>query len=231
MLSSGRGLGGVVVRGIEPDNPVVRDQWGRYMIAGSLADLREATHSGGRRGASGYHRRPRDRRHAGKEAQGQDRRRGSDGRADYFARRIALDQERAIRHRRDLRFGDELHRYQHGLHGSDERAGFLWPRRQSRWCRYPPRQPRPDRRRHRRSAQAVSGSISRPQLDRVQRFCRCRLCTAQACLCAGAGDADRSRRVQPRRDVDHGGDGEAQGYRGADRDGCDATRRAPYFHA
>jgi lipoprotein-releasing system permease protein len=39
MLSSGRGIGGVVVRGVEPDNPVVRDQWGRYMIAGGLDDL------------------------------------------------------------------------------------------------------------------------------------------------------------------------------------------------
>ena len=39
MLSSGRGIGGVVVRGVEPDNPVVRDQWGRYMTAGSLDDL------------------------------------------------------------------------------------------------------------------------------------------------------------------------------------------------
>lgn len=39
MLSSGRGIGGVVVRGVEPGNPVVRDQWGRYMTAGSLGDL------------------------------------------------------------------------------------------------------------------------------------------------------------------------------------------------
>jgi lipoprotein-releasing system permease protein len=39
MLSSGRGIGGVVVRGVEPHNPVVRDQWGRYMTAGSLDDL------------------------------------------------------------------------------------------------------------------------------------------------------------------------------------------------
>jgi lipoprotein-releasing system permease protein len=39
MLSSGRGIGGVVVRGIEPGNPVVGAQWGRYMIAGGLADL------------------------------------------------------------------------------------------------------------------------------------------------------------------------------------------------
>ena len=39
MLSSGRGIGGVVVRGIEPNNPVVRAQWGRYMTAGSLDDL------------------------------------------------------------------------------------------------------------------------------------------------------------------------------------------------
>lgn len=39
MLSSGRGIGGVVVRGVEPNNPVVRAQWGRYMIAGGLDDL------------------------------------------------------------------------------------------------------------------------------------------------------------------------------------------------
>ena len=39
MLSSGRGIGGVVVRGVEPKNPVVRAQWGRYMTAGSLDDL------------------------------------------------------------------------------------------------------------------------------------------------------------------------------------------------
>ncbi len=39
MLSSGRGIGGVVVRGVEPDNPVVRAQWGRYMTVGGLDDL------------------------------------------------------------------------------------------------------------------------------------------------------------------------------------------------
>jgi lipoprotein-releasing system permease protein len=39
MLSSGRGIGGVVVRGVEPNNPVVRDQWGRYMTTGGLDDL------------------------------------------------------------------------------------------------------------------------------------------------------------------------------------------------
>lgn len=39
MLSSGRGIGGVIVRGVEPDNPVVRQQWGRYMTAGGLDDL------------------------------------------------------------------------------------------------------------------------------------------------------------------------------------------------
>jgi len=42
MLSSGRGLGGVVVRGIEPDNPVIVGQWSRYMTEGSLADLQKA---------------------------------------------------------------------------------------------------------------------------------------------------------------------------------------------
>jgi len=39
MLSSGRGIGGVVVRGVEPGNPIVRGQWGRYMTAGGLDDL------------------------------------------------------------------------------------------------------------------------------------------------------------------------------------------------
>ncbi len=39
MLSSGRGIGGVVVRGVEPNNPVVRAQWGRYMTFGGLDDL------------------------------------------------------------------------------------------------------------------------------------------------------------------------------------------------
>jgi len=42
MLSSGRGLGGVVVRGIEPDNPAIASQWSRYMAEGSLADLLKA---------------------------------------------------------------------------------------------------------------------------------------------------------------------------------------------
>jgi len=49
MLSSGRGLGGVVVRGIEPDNPVMATQWSRYMVSGSLADLLKA-HSASARG-------------------------------------------------------------------------------------------------------------------------------------------------------------------------------------
>jgi lipoprotein-releasing system permease protein len=39
MLSSGRGIGGVVVRGLEPGNPVVRQQWGKYMSEGGLDDL------------------------------------------------------------------------------------------------------------------------------------------------------------------------------------------------
>src|SRR5215470_2403385 len=39
MLSSGRGIGGVVVRGVESGNPVVGSQWGRYMTVGSLNDL------------------------------------------------------------------------------------------------------------------------------------------------------------------------------------------------
>jgi lipoprotein-releasing system permease protein len=39
MLSSGRGIGGVIVRGIEPANRVVDQEWSKYVIAGSLQDL------------------------------------------------------------------------------------------------------------------------------------------------------------------------------------------------
>ncbi len=39
MLSSGRGMGGVVVRGIEPDNPVETTELSRYMTEGGLSGL------------------------------------------------------------------------------------------------------------------------------------------------------------------------------------------------
>ncbi len=39
MLSSGRGIGGVVVRGVEANNPVVNKEWGRYVTEGELAGL------------------------------------------------------------------------------------------------------------------------------------------------------------------------------------------------
>ncbi|HYR79385.1 MAG TPA: ABC transporter permease, partial [Candidatus Dormibacteraeota bacterium] len=39
MLSSGRGIGGVVVRGVEPKNPVVHIEWNRYMVGGGLDNL------------------------------------------------------------------------------------------------------------------------------------------------------------------------------------------------
>jgi lipoprotein-releasing system permease protein len=39
MLSSGRGIGGVIVRGIEPANRVVDEEWDKYVVAGSLQDL------------------------------------------------------------------------------------------------------------------------------------------------------------------------------------------------
>jgi lipoprotein-releasing system permease protein len=43
MLSSGRGIGGVIVRGVEPINPVVGKEWGRFVIEGALADLAKDT--------------------------------------------------------------------------------------------------------------------------------------------------------------------------------------------
>jgi len=39
MLSSGRGVGGVAVRGVESGNRVVRDQWSRYITDGTLDNL------------------------------------------------------------------------------------------------------------------------------------------------------------------------------------------------
>jgi len=39
MVSSGRGIGGVIVRGIEPTNRAVLSQWGRYVRQGSLSNL------------------------------------------------------------------------------------------------------------------------------------------------------------------------------------------------
>jgi lipoprotein-releasing system permease protein len=39
MLSSGRGIGGVLIRGVEPKNPIVQGEWARYMIDGGLDNL------------------------------------------------------------------------------------------------------------------------------------------------------------------------------------------------
>jgi len=39
MLSSGRGIGSVVARGVEPDNPAVAKEWGRFVTHGTLAAL------------------------------------------------------------------------------------------------------------------------------------------------------------------------------------------------
>ena len=39
MLSSGRGIGGVLIRGIEPQNPIVQGEWARYMVDGGLDKL------------------------------------------------------------------------------------------------------------------------------------------------------------------------------------------------
>ncbi|MGO9453122.1 MAG: FtsX-like permease family protein [Candidatus Binataceae bacterium] len=39
IVSSGRGVSGVLVRAVEPDNRVVDDRWGRYMVAGGFSRL------------------------------------------------------------------------------------------------------------------------------------------------------------------------------------------------
>jgi lipoprotein-releasing system permease protein len=39
MLSSGRGISGVIAFGIEPDNPLIEKKWGAYLTAGNLSRL------------------------------------------------------------------------------------------------------------------------------------------------------------------------------------------------
>lgn len=39
MLSSGRGISGVIAFGIEPDNPLIEKKWGAYLSAGNLSRL------------------------------------------------------------------------------------------------------------------------------------------------------------------------------------------------
>ncbi|MBV8138117.1 MAG: ABC transporter permease [Deltaproteobacteria bacterium] len=47
MLSSGRGISGVIAFGIEPDNPLIEKKWGAYLTAGSLSRLLEQPASPG----------------------------------------------------------------------------------------------------------------------------------------------------------------------------------------
>ena len=56
MLSSGRGIGSVVARGVEPGNPAVAKEWGRFVTEGTLAALAKdypAAAQGGAAVASG----------------------------------------------------------------------------------------------------------------------------------------------------------------------------------
>jgi lipoprotein-releasing system permease protein len=47
MLSSGRGIGGVVIRGVEPGNRVVQAEWAKYIVDGSLNNLAKPEPKGG----------------------------------------------------------------------------------------------------------------------------------------------------------------------------------------
>jgi lipoprotein-releasing system permease protein len=42
MVSTKRGVGGAVVRGVVPDSPTMTDQWGRYVTAGKMSSLADA---------------------------------------------------------------------------------------------------------------------------------------------------------------------------------------------
>ena len=132
MLSSGRGIGGVVVRGVEPDNPVSAQSVGRATwSSGGLDDLsRRAIRLPRAPRGPRYDGRDRYRRDSREEAQGQARR----SRCAWSHRSSRADGSLStkagrFRGRRDFRFGDELHRHQHGVHGSGARAGFLRARR------------------------------------------------------------------------------------------------------
>ena len=47
MLSSGRGIGGVMIRGVEPENHVVQAEWAKYIVDGSLNNLAQRQPRGG----------------------------------------------------------------------------------------------------------------------------------------------------------------------------------------
>ena len=87
MLSSGRGIGGVVVRGIEPTIPSCKANGRRYMSRRQPGQSRARLHAGRhRRRAPVPTGRDGDRQSSGAEAQGETRRRGSRHRADRSAR-------------------------------------------------------------------------------------------------------------------------------------------------
>ena len=73
--------------------------------------------------------------------------------------------------------------------------------------------------------------LSRDQLDGVRPGGVGRVRDAQAGLCDGAAAADRGRSIQPDRDANHGRDGKAQGHRGTAGDGRDTRRGAMDFSA
>ncbi|MGH7782001.1 MAG: FtsX-like permease family protein [Candidatus Binataceae bacterium] len=52
MLSSGRGISGVIVRGVEPNNAAVAKEWGRFVVEGGLAALAKNAPSPAQGGAA-----------------------------------------------------------------------------------------------------------------------------------------------------------------------------------
>ena len=220
MLSSARGIGGVVVRGVEPRQSRGRIAAQRYMTAGILPMLR-AVRSGARCGA-------RIGNGSRSESTLAKKLKVKPGdpvrcRADYLRRRRIADQERAFVIGAIFDSGMNFVDTNMVFMDLATRAGFLRPPGQGGRSRYPSHQPRSDRRGHRRDAQLFSSPYRVRNWIEFNQSAAAGFAMLKRVYCAGAGDADRCRRVQPGRDADHGRDGEAQGHRGADGDGCDAA--------
>ncbi len=116
MVSSAHGISGVLIRGVEPDNPVVIGELGRYIDRGALKNLDRAYPSdpaeSGRRADRGDC----DRRNPRRQARAEAGRHGQAGRsAPVRSRRRADHQKRAGRGRRDLRFRRQLYRQEHAV--------------------------------------------------------------------------------------------------------------------
>src|SRR5262249_46562218 len=179
MLTSGRGISGVIAFGIEPDNPLIEKKWDAYLSAGNLSRLltEQPASPGGKaqagsgvpgRQSAGGSRGTRDRRDPRRKIEGQDRRPGADGCTLDLPGRQSLDPHRRFRHRRDLSVRGGYYRLQDGADGASAGAEFLRTRGSGRWHRGAPDRSEPNPGGERGAAKAAGPHFFRPQLDGTQ---------------------------------------------------------------